>query len=89
MDQGWPENLREWETYVQRLPDSKVTDKAYAVNGIQFVEMLQEDGYSADEIETILYFFARRLHECETAYVPADGDFYISYQRLLRERGDL
>lgn len=91
-DQGeeWPKSLDEWKEYVESIPASDLTDKAYAVNGMRFVELLQEDGYEPDEIEEIFYMFARRLHREETTYVPPRGsDFYISYQRLLRERGDI
>ena len=86
MEDGWPENMDEWYEYIQSLEPSKLHDKAYAVNGMKFVEMLQEEEYTPQEIEDILFWFAYRLDEEEITFVPNQGGFYCSYQEIL-ERG--
>jgi hypothetical protein len=85
-----PQEMSEWYEYIQQIPVEKLTDKAYAANSLSFVEALQEDGYSPQEIEDILYWFAERLDEEETTFVPSYGSgLYLNYQTLLAdERGD-
>lgn len=89
-DGEWPEDMDEWYDYVYSLSSSKLTDKAYAVNSLKFVELLQEEGYSSQEIEDILFWFAQRLHEEDTCFVPDKGSgMYLSYRTLLRDGGVL
>lgn len=83
-----PENMNEWYEYVQSIDSDELTNKAYAANSLSFVEALQEDGYTAQEIEDILFYFAQRLHEEDTCFVPKKGSgMYLSYQTLLRDEG--
>lgn len=86
-EETFPENLDEWRTYINNIPVHDLTDKAYAANGLKFVELLQEEGFSPQEIDEILYLFAKRLDDEETTYVPTKGPgFYCSYQTLLEDR---
>lgn len=78
-----PQTVHEWRQYIQTLDESNVTRKAMAANSLNFVETLQEEGYSASEIEDILVLFAERMVELDR-YVPGNAaGTYTSYQTLL------
>lgn len=82
-----PENLDEWKQYIQRLPPGDVYEKARAANTMRFVEILKEEGYSAEEIDKILFRFAKRLHE-EDRFIPGSGGTqYLNLRTLLRDHG--
>ena len=81
-----PQTLYEWRQYVQTLDESNITSKAMAANSLNFVETLQEEGYSASEIEDILVLFAERMVELDR-YVPGNAaGTYTSYQTLLASK---
>jgi hypothetical protein len=82
------EDVSDWYDYIMDIDESELTDEAYAANSLTFVEGLQEDGYEAQEVEDILFYFAKRLHDTETTFVPKKGDgMYLSYQGLLADEG--
>lgn len=58
-----PRTVGEWRAYVATLEGEPLREKAIAANSAAFVRMLQEEGYSAGEIHTVLIYLARRFPE--------------------------
>lgn len=56
-----PKTLAEWATYIASLKGEVLWSKAIAANSIGFVDQLLAEGYSADEIESILILLGRQF----------------------------
>lgn len=69
-----PKSLPEWKQYLDGLSGLELRDKAQAANSMGFVEQLEEEGYSPDEIETLFILIARRLKA--TGQVPPFEGLY-------------
>jgi len=81
-----PKTVKDWRKYIKSLPVSSLPAKARAANTLGFVRQLQEEEYSAKEIEAVLLLFAVRLNE-ERLEVPTHGaGMYLSYGELLESR---
>lgn len=67
-----PKTLPEWKSYAATLSGDELHDKGIAANSVAFVRTLQSEGYSADEIHSILVYLARRFAE-SGQHPPGDG----------------
>lgn len=76
-----PQTPAEWQAYIDTLTGADLLSKALAANCVTFVRVLEDDGLTADEIESVLTMFAKRL-EADGQHVPSGGT-YIDYNSLL------
>ncbi|MBK7864540.1 MAG: hypothetical protein IPJ65_39260 [Archangiaceae bacterium] len=76
-----PKDVAEWKAHLDGLSGLELRDKAQAANSMQFVELLQEDGFSADDIEAIFVLIAKRL--VANGQVPPFDGLY-DYSELAR-----
>ena len=67
-----PKSLKEWKAYAEALEGESLRDKAVAANSVEFLQMLQEEGYGPQEIHSIFVFIARRFAETGQR-PPGDG----------------
>ncbi|MCK6548696.1 hypothetical protein L6R52_22825 [Myxococcota bacterium] len=67
-----PKTLPEWKSYAATLAGEELRDKVIAANSVTFVRTLQAEGYTAEEIHTILVYLARRFPETGQ-HPPGDG----------------
>ena len=74
-----PKTLPEWKAYVGKLDGEELRNQALAANSVNFVRMLQEEGYGAQDIHEILLAFARRMAAVGQR-LPSDG--YLDFTRL-------
>ena len=56
-----PKTLAEWKADTETLSGEPLRSAARAAHTVSFMRTLQEEGYAAAEIHTILVLFARRL----------------------------
>lgn len=77
-----PKTLDEWKAYAAELEGMTLREKAIAANSMEFVDQLQEEGYSADEIHSIYVYIARRF--AETGQRPP-GDGLYDYFLLMKD----
>lgn len=77
-----PKSLAEWKQHLEQLSGLELRDKAQAANSMGFVETLEEEGYSPDEIETLFILIAKRL--AATGQVPPFEGLY-DYGRLAKQ----
>lgn len=56
-----PRTMAEWAAYIAALDAGALARKARAVNAIDVVERLLEDGLTPDEVETVYVLFAQRM----------------------------
>jgi len=87
MSAEYPQSVEEWATYIAGLSGVSLRDKAIAANTLQFIEDLQEEGYSPSDITDILVLFA--LQFVVDGQAPAHGipDEYLSFPDLLEDLG--
>ena len=83
-----PENLEEWSKYVSGLEEEELWSKALAANSLEFVQVLQEEGFSPEEITQILLMFARQFLVTEQALPVDAAGQYLSYPALLESVGE-
>lgn len=76
-----PKTLPEWRTHLATLEGEDLWNKAIAANSSSFVRMLQDEGYEAKDIHTILIYLAQRFRE--TGLRPP-GDGIYDYQVLMQ-----
>ena len=69
-----PRTLAEWAAYIAALPAEGLAKKARAINSIDMVDRLLEDGLSAAEVESVYVLFAQRMKQL--AIVMSDGGLY-------------
>ena len=75
-----PTSMSEWAKYVLTLYGENLRSKAIAANSFRFVQILQGEGFQAQDIEDIFKLFAARFRE--TGQVPP-SDGYVNYQELV------
>jgi hypothetical protein len=69
-----PRTMAEWAAHIAALDAAGLARKARAINSIDTVDRLLEDGLAADEVETVYVLFARRMKELGVQ--PPDGGLY-------------
>jgi hypothetical protein len=69
-----PRTLAEWAAYVAALPAEGLARKARAINSIDVVDRLLEDGLTAAEVETVYVLVAQRMKTL--GVVMPDGGLY-------------
>lgn len=74
MSSEHPRTIDEWRAYARSLSGEVLREKAIAANTVRFVRQLQEEGYSASDIHTILVVIARRFRE--TGQISPTGGLY-------------
>jgi hypothetical protein len=77
-----PRTLAEWATYIASLPAEGLARKARAINSIDVVDRLLEDGLTAAEVETVYVLFAQRMKQLSV--VMPDGGLYDWRDMALR-----
>ena len=83
-----PQNLEEWAVYVRSLGPDVLWSKAVAANTLQFVQTLQEEGYSGSDITALFILFARRFDAAEGAPPTDMPGQDLSYIDLLSSLGE-
>lgn len=82
-----PRTQEDWASYVASLSGEILWSKAVAANTLSFVQGLQEEGSSGQDITDILLLFALRLEQDGQA-VPTDmPGQYLIYPALLKSSG--
>lgn len=56
-----PMNLREWQSYIDRLAGEALWSKAVAANTERFIQTLRDEGFQMAEIEGIMTAFANQF----------------------------
>lgn len=77
-----PESLEQWAQYIAGLEGDDLRSKARAINRIDFVEALLDEGYSPDEVETLFILLAQHL--ARTDQMLPDAGLY-SYRRMATQ----
>lgn len=77
-----PESLEQWAHYIAGLCGDDLRSKARAINKIDFVEELLDEGYSPDEVETLFILLAQHL--ARTDQMLPDAGLY-SYRRMAKQ----
>ena len=78
-----PKTLEAWAHYIAGLAGPDLSSKARAVNDIDFVESLIDEGYDPDEVETIFVLLAQHL--ARAGRLPPESGLY-SYRRMATQR---
>lgn len=81
-----PDNLAEWQDHIAGLEGETLRNKAIAANSYRFVQTLQEDGFSAQDIGEVLRMIARQF--VVTGQEPVQ-DGYVDYKALIAEDPEL
>ena len=76
-----PKTMEEWTAYIGELTGPALYSKALAANSVTFVRMLENEGYTPEQIEHILTMFAEQF-EVDDQTVPSNGS-YIDFNALL------
>lgn len=74
-----PKTLEQWAHYIAGLSGADLSSKARAVNSIDFVDDLIDDGYTPDEVETLFVLLAKHLARLDR--LPPESGLY-SYRRM-------
>lgn len=77
-----PRSLEQWAHYIAGLSGADLRSKARAVNSIDFVDDMIDEGYSPDEIETLFILLAQHLKR--TGQMLPDAGLY-SYRRMAEQ----
>jgi hypothetical protein len=78
-----PVTVEEWGQYIGRLSGAKLFSKAIAANTLNFVRMLQDDGFANDEITDVLLMFALQVRKAGLDLPNGIPGEYLSYPDLL------
>lgn len=82
-----PKTLEDWQEYIGSLSGATLRSKALAANSVQFVRVLEGEGYSAADITAILRMFAQQFeHEGQEPPSRVEGT-YLDYGLLLNPVG--
>ena len=74
MTAAHPKTLAEWKAYADTLTGQALWDAAVSANTMAFVQVLQEEGYEAEQIHAVIHLLAKRFVTLGER-APADG-FY-------------
>lgn len=78
-----PVTVEEWGQYISKLSGAKLFSQAIAANTLDFVKMLQDEGFSSDEVTDVLLMFAMRFRDADMDIPNGIPGEYISYPDLL------
>ncbi|MBQ73279.1 MAG: hypothetical protein CMJ67_10285 [Planctomycetaceae bacterium] len=84
-----PVTVEEWGQYISNLSGAKLFSQAIAANTLNFVGMLQSEGFSSDEVTDVLLMFAMRFRDTKLDMPNGIPGEYISYPDLLDSVGRL
>jgi len=83
-----PQTVDEWGAYIARLEGDELWSKAVAANSLEFVQVLQQEGFEPPSITEILAMMARQFIVTDQA-MPVDmPGQYLSYPALLESLGE-
>jgi hypothetical protein len=82
MNEMDPITLEEWDLYLAGLLPEQLWSKAKAMNRIQFVRTLEEEGFRSDYIEGVFRAFSRRF--LALGLEPPTGG-YVDLKEILSE----
>jgi hypothetical protein len=77
-----PKTLKEWVMYISQIPEEQLIVQAHSAGTSAFIRMLEEDGFTADEISTIHKAFALKFKE-DDRRIPMYTDTVINYNAIL------
>lgn len=78
-----PESLEEWAQYIEELNGQDLWSKGVAANSLEFVQILQGEGFSGEDISQILYMMAKQfLKTGQMMPLDMPGQ-YLSYPGLV------
>ena len=78
-----PVTVEEWGKYVGQLKGARLQSQAIAANTLNFVRMLQEDGFSNEEVTDVLLMFALQFGRVNLDPPNGIPGEYLSYPDLL------
>lgn len=78
-----PVTVEEWGAYIRKLSGAKLFSQAIAANTLDFVRMLQGEGFSNDEITDVLLMFALQFKQVNLDLPDGIPGEYLSYPDLL------
>jgi hypothetical protein len=82
MSTARPKTLEDWAHYIAGLSGADLRSKAHAVNTIDFVEELMDEGFGPDEVETLFILLAQHLDRL--GMMLPDAGLY-SYRRMAKQ----
>ncbi|MCA9551985.1 MAG: hypothetical protein KC933_18240 [Myxococcales bacterium] len=77
-----PSSLEEWAHYIAGLSGDDLRSKAHAINSIDFVDDLMDEGFDPDEVETLFILLAQHLERM--GMMLPDAGLY-SYRRMAKQ----
>jgi hypothetical protein len=83
MAETFPASVEEWQQYISGLTGDVLWAKATACNHIGFVRMLEDEGYSPDEIEAVFLAFAKQFQADGQEPPSGEGGDYFDFMDLL------
>lgn len=83
MDITDPVTVEEWGAYIGNLSGAKLFSQAIAANTLDFVRMLQDEGFSNSEVTDVLLLFALRFDQLGMEIPHGFPGEYVSYPDLL------
>jgi len=84
-----PVTVEEWGQYISNLSGAKLFSQAIAANTLDFVRMLQDEGFANDEITDVLLMFALQFGKVGLDLPNGIPDEYLSYPDLLESVANL
>ena len=84
-----PVTVEEWGQYISNLSGAKLFSQAIAANTLDFVRMLQGEGFANDEITDVLLMFALQFGKVGLDLPNGIPGEYLSYPDLLESVANL
>jgi len=78
-----PVTVEEWGRYIAPLKGAKLFSQAIAANTLNFVRMLQDEGFSNEEVTDVLLMFALQFRKADLDLPNGIPGEYLSYPDLL------
>jgi hypothetical protein len=79
-----PENLDEWAQYIEALSGQELWSKGIAANTLEFVQTLQDEEFSGEDIAQILYMMAQQFIKTDQLMPTDMPGQYLSYPGLVK-----
>jgi hypothetical protein len=84
-----PVTVEEWGQYIGQLSGAKLFSQAIAANTLNFVRMLQDEGFANDEVTDVLLMFALQFGKVRLDLPNGIPGEYLSYPDLLESVASL